>query len=268
MRYAYHFELCERPGMPAWLRGFLFLTLGWIQQSFGLRRILEKEVPAALAKTRAPRLVEIGSGSGDALARLAWRTPETVRLLATDKFPQVALWRSRLGGHRHVSWRGEAVSFENYAAVLGSDELDGSVILLANTFHHISPGEARSFFARAAEAGAHVLILEPLDRSWKSALLGAATFLPALAAPVLIQGLPLLERLKLALLTWALPLVPLCIAHDGVVSAFRQRTEEDWEELCRHLPYTRLQWRGLGFFENFSLQLFELRGKDQGVPAV
>lgn len=261
MRYAYHFEFCERPEMPEWFRGDLFLSLGFVQNSFGLGRVLAGEVPELINLSGARRVIELGCGSGEGLERVARARPQ-LPVLATDKYPHPQLWAERLAGLKHVRWCSRSVGFDDFDRVLGSAELKDSVLLLNATFHHANPNEARAFLERAARVGVSLVIVEPLARSLLGAVQGLAVALPALLFPLynafsggLLRGPA--AWLRQAVLHWVLPLIPLTLAHDGVVSAFRQRTQLDWGELVEKLPFHVVSRQGLGPFKNFSAVLLK-----------
>ncbi|MBI3543396.1 MAG: hypothetical protein HY075_09015 [Deltaproteobacteria bacterium] len=264
MRYAYHFEFCERPELPEWLRGELFESLGWVQSSFGLERVLGATVPEFVLEARASRLIELGSGSGRGLASVAAgldRKGARVPTLATDKYPQTELWRARFGGQAAevgVSWSERAVGFEDFDQCLAAETLAGSVLLLTAAFHHMDPVRARAFLERAADVRASVVVVEPLERSWVGALLGGLAGLPALAAPLsAARARTLAGFLRTVLVHWLVPVVPLILSHDGVVSALRQRTPADWTALTADLPFERSDRLGLGLLQNFSAILLK-----------
>ena len=266
MRYAYHFEFCERPEMPEWLRGDLFLSLGFIQDLFGLRRILDETVPSLVLNCGAKRVIELGCGSGQGLARVAHALPH-LPMLATDVYPHPQLWAEALKGQKAVTWSERSVGFDDFDQVLSDDLLQGSVLLLMAAFHHAPPARARKFLERAARCGSSIIIVEPLERTALGVLLGASAALPALVYPIRAlvlghqHGLParVIAWLRLAVFHWVIPLIPLILFHDGVVSAFRQRTTPDWLELTQGLPFTLEARQGLGPFRNFSAVLLSNR---------
>lgn len=260
MRYAYHFEFCERPELPAWFRGDLLCSLAWMQNLFGLARILEHDVPELLAECGARRCVELGSGSGEGLARVATALRSPLECVATDKFPQHALWRARLSSlpnARAIEW---PVTFEDFDSRLEAGLLDGAALLFVTAFHHLPGDRARSFLERAAARGAHVLVIEPLHRTFAQALLGALAGWPTVLFPLLARGLGPALRLRAALLHWVFPIIPLFIGHDGVVSALRQRTRAEWDMLTAGLPYSCRARERLGLFGSFSAVLLRHHG--------
>ena len=266
MRYAYHFEFCERPELPEWLRGDVFRSLAFIEGGFGMTTVLSREVPKLVRALAPTRVIEIGSGSGDGLALVARgaanETSPPLECLATDRFPQPELWKEKLSGVPGVRWSDAAVGFDDFDRVLGASALKGSVVLLVNAFHHLPPEQARGFVARAAAAGAHVVVVEPLSRSVVGILmgLGAGLIAPLVPLLTLLGGRPGPSWLRAALFHWLVPLVPVILSHDGVVSALRQRTTEEWRALSAGLPLELTSVEGLGPFSNFSARVLTNKG--------
>ena len=257
MRYAYHFEFCERPELPEWLRGDLLLSLAWTQNLFGLTNVLGTTVPEFLKKSGAHALVELGSGSGDGLVHVSRGLPLSFPILATDFFPHPALWQSRLGEIMGARWSTVKVGFDNFHEVLAAERLEGSALLMTTAFHHIPPDAARRFLENAAAVGAHVIVVEPLERTMLGVFLGGATGLPALVFPLLARGVGFFRRLRMAVFHWAVPLIPAFLSHDGVVSSLRQRTHSDWQELLSGLPFELDVRKNLGILGNFSVLLLK-----------
>lgn len=265
MRYAYYFEFCEHSEMPEWLRGDLFLSLAWLQGAFGLKQILTSVVPKLIGLSGAKRLIELGSGSGDGLVCVADGMSQdsancAFEMIATDKYPHVVIWNSKLANYSSVSWSEQPVGFEDFEQVLGGQVLKDGIILLVSAFHHMSPATAREFLERAAKSGASVLVIEPLERNLKGLILGGLTFVPALLFPiqVLRKNRPSFGRwIRLAVFHWIVPLIPFFLFHDGIVSAYRQRTSEDWDTLTLGLPFRTIARTKLGLMGNFSAILLE-----------
>jgi hypothetical protein len=260
--YAYHFEFCERPGLPEWLRGDLFSTLAWVQDSFGLGRVLAGEAAGLVASSGARRVIELGSGSGDGLRSLASGLPRGIEVVATDLYPRPAVWRERLSGVSGARWIETPISFDDFETPIGKGELAGAVVLFVAAFHHVPREKARELLKRLAGCQAHVLIVEPLGRDLKGLILGALCGIPTLLYPVLARGVSLARRLRLALFHLCLPVIPFILCHDGAVSAFRQRRRRDWEELVRDTPYALVERPGLGLLRNFSVTMLVHRGQN------
>lgn len=265
MRYAYHFEFCERPELPDWIRGDVFSTLAFVQMSFGLKDVLRGSVPVRVRELAARRLVELGSGDGSGLALVAGALAGTkAKLVASDKYPQSARWRETLHGFANVHFLDEPLGFEELERIFieGAEQECGrtgsTALLLSCAFHHMSKNAARAFLERAAACRAHVIVVEPLSRGLAGLMLGGASGLAALIYPLFVR----VERrgmssfflwLRLVLATWIIPVIPFVLSHDGVVSALRQRTRQEWLDLIHDLPFDFEIDERLGFFKNFSV---------------
>jgi hypothetical protein len=256
LAYRYHFELCERPELPGWFRQDIFASLGWIQSTFGLKGVLENTVPEIVQAACANKIFELGSGSGDGIAHVARSVGPDVEVMATDLFPNPDMWRERLSGISNASYCDQPVSFENYHEVLDRHQLGGNIVLLVAAFHHVPTDQARVFLERAAQKKAHVLIIEPLSRTAKGLALGGLAAIPSFAAPFAAKNLPMKQRLRSFAMHWLLPLIPLSLMHDGMISALRQRTTDEMKELAKGLPFELESRTQLGPFRNYTTVLF------------
>lgn len=260
----HYFELCERPELPEWLRSDLFATLGWVQGAFGLKAIFRTKVASLLAGAGARKVIELGCGSGEGLIELARGVRElpsrpAIEFWATDKFPRPDYWRSRFVGVPELNVYEPSVGFEDFDRTAAPLGLENAVLVLSAVFHHVPEHEARALLERAARTGAQVVIVEPLSRSLWGVFVGATVFFPTLLFPLLGPHRGILSRLRAVLDHWVVPLVPLILAHDGVISALRQRTRPEFEALCQGLPLVPEFSANLGVLANFSIVFFKQR---------
>ncbi|MEW6056081.1 MAG: hypothetical protein AB1540_05650 [Bdellovibrionota bacterium] len=267
MRYVYHFEFCERPEMPEWLRGDFFRSLGWLQKSFGLHQVLKKNVAQILEELSVAQVIELGSGSGEALVALSQGVQNReVRFFATDRFPKVGLWERCFSSHKQIEFITSPVSFESVGSGLKSSRelpsqdkgthiknLPNAALLLISTLHHADPKQTRLFFEQVAGLKMSIVIVEPLERNIRGALLGLFAGVPSLLVPLFFKGIAVKERLRFFFLHWIIPVVPFVLSHDGLVSALRQRREVEWRELTQGLPYQLHFQDRLGPLRNFSV---------------
>jgi hypothetical protein len=111
-----------------------------------------------------------------------------------------------------------------------------SLLSISAGFHHFNPEQARKVLANAMQQSNGLFIVEVFDRSVLSALLCLLNLLPLMLCPLFSKRF----SLNKVLITTVLPIIPLMIVFDGVVSAFRTYRPE--EILAMLPPERRHEW--------------------------
>jgi hypothetical protein len=224
------FELEDQAWFPRVLRdaGTAFLALA--ARVSGHAAALAPRVEAALAASGEKRIVDLCSGGGGPIAEivpeLARRGVE-VQALLTDFFPNegaLAYAAERSGGR--IAWSRASID-----ATRVPRELAG-LRTIFNALHHFRPGMARAILADAAAARRPIAIFEVVSRD----LLG---FVGVLGAPIFFAlALPFLRPFRWIWvpLTYLVPVLPLFVLWDGVVSCLRIYSTDELAELVASLP--------------------------------
>ncbi len=175
------------------------------------------------------RVVDLCSGGGGPWLSPGWRSalakhaPLTVVL--TDKFPSDVL-SARLGVDPYI----RSVNFSvDAASVPGS--LSGFRTIFSS-FHHFPDAVARDVLGDAVRSGEGFAMAEVTSRTLRA-------FATMLLMPVFAWILtPLMRpfRWSRLLLTYVLPLIPLLVLWDGMVSCFRTRTPQELLALTTGFP--------------------------------
>lgn len=212
------FEFNERPECPRFLRDAIVEALGT-----GLRwgRIYDGVGPVFAefcARAGADEVLDLCSGSGEpvsilleALSRSRVAPP---RFLVSDLFPNVPSLRQVAARHPGLI---EVVERPVDATDVPAD-VDRRARTVISAFHHFPPALARRILADCVAKRRAVFLLEALTGD----LRGLLAILPAMTAGMLAT--PLLtrrDRLKKALATYVVPVVPLTGLWDAVVSDLR-----------------------------------------------
>jgi hypothetical protein len=191
----------------------------------------------AMRRTGDERVVDLCSGGGGPAvviaSELRERLEKPVAVVLTDLYPSP----SRLEHARRVlpGWvelEARPIDAQDVPA-----ELEG-FRLVCNGFHHLKPEQARSCLLDAVQKRRGVAVVELAHRSPLSMLqivLGTAT---QLAVTPFIKPF----RWSRLLLTYALPIVPLCTLWDGIVSCLRVYDPEELKGLVSGLPQNDYQW--------------------------
>jgi hypothetical protein len=231
------FEFTDLPGLPRPLRRWLG---DYLRGILTLSRLFDPAAPRIAALLRAAdtdRVVDLCSGAGGPWPALAPRIEAelggSVHVVLTDLHPDARTWRwLASAATRGVEGHPGPVPAEHVP-----DDLTG-VRTVFDGLHHLRPGEARAVLADAALRGVPFLAGEAVERS----ALGRAG---VLLSPLLVWLVtPLLRPVSPARIacTYVLPVVPLLVLWDGVVSVLRCYRPDELLALCRDLPGS-LEWR-------------------------
>jgi hypothetical protein len=227
------FEFLDLPGLPRVLRTLATEYLQASQEIGGGQRVVDlvaRRVESVLDERKSRQLVDLCSGSGGLMPAVARRLAERgapVHVALTDLFPDPGAAARLSAGERSCV----GVHPEPVDARAVPRTLQGARTIFIG-FHHFPPAEARAVLADAVRAGEPILVFEGTERR-------LAALLPfALFSPLLVLALtPFIRPFRAARLffTYLIPLVPLIVWWDGVVSHLRSYRCDELLELARGL---------------------------------
>jgi len=236
MRRMHLVELEDLAWFPAVLRDGGTAYLEFAIRVSGHAKALVPTIAAALERTGSADIVDLCSGGGgpvriivDELARAG--TPVSARL--TDFFPNLrAFARAAEGSQGRITFEKTAIDAAEVPARLTGFRT------LFNAFHHFRPADARRILADAAHAGRPIGVFEVVSRE-------ALPLLGLLTAPLaVILTVPFWRpfRWSWLLWTWLVPVMPLFILWDGVVSWLRIYSVEELRELVADIDAPGYTW--------------------------
>jgi hypothetical protein len=230
-------EFTDLAGLPRPIRRWLG---DYLRGIVSLTRIFEAVAPRIAELLRGSggdRIVDLCSGAGGpwpALARpVEAALGRPVQVLLTDLHPDADAWAwLEASAPAGVSGHPGSVPADDVPATLPG------VRTLFDGLHHLPPAAARALLADAARRGVPLLAAEAVERS----ALGLAG---VLFSPLLVWSVtPFLRPLSLPriLFTYLLPLVPLLVLWDGIVSVLRCYRPHELRALTAGLD-DRYDWR-------------------------
>jgi hypothetical protein len=190
-------------------------------------RPIQAQIFRAIENCGAERVVDLCSGGGGPWLSPAWRSvlaehaPLTVVL--TDKFPSSALPERLVPGVSSVNFSVDAAHVP--------EALRGFRTIFSS-FHHFPDPVARDVLGdavRSREGFAMAEVTSPTPRAF------ATMFLMPVFAWLLTPRMRPFRWSRL-LLTYLLPVIPLVVLWDGIVSCFRTRTPEELLALTTSFP--------------------------------
>jgi hypothetical protein len=191
----------------------------------------------ALRRTGDARVVDLCSGGGGPAVVIAEelrsRLGRPVEVVLTDLYPS----SSRQAHARSVlpTWvELEARPIDAQRVPL---DLPG-FRLVCNGFHHLRPHEARACLLDAVTSRRGLALVELTQRSPFTMLQVALGTVTLLAVSPFIKPF----RWSRLLLTYVLPIVPLCTLWDGIVSCLRVYDPDELAALVGELPDCGYRW--------------------------
>lgn len=252
------FEFCDlSPQQPfGWLGE---LTPGFLAAAFSLTRwyrVAASPLSQALRRSGATQVLDLGSGSGGPLPLLqrTLRQDHDLRIAVrlSDRVPQPDSWRAL--GTQAQGERG-GTDGDDLAGV--SEPVDATAVpphlsgfrTLFQSFHHLSPPQAQAVLQDAVRQRVGIALFENTHRR-------ILPTLPLFFVPfAVLLFTPFVRPLSLRrlLLTYVLPVAPLVVLWDALVSALRSYTPRELSQMTAALAYDGVDydwqqgraWQGL-----------------------
>jgi hypothetical protein len=228
------FELIDLAWWPDTLRNLATDYLHTVSTRLGLFDAAAEVLARGLQASEGPELLDLASGGRGPLPRLRRLLVERhgvdARVLLTDKYPNAqAAERARAEGVDYLERSVDALRVPG--------DLRGMRTLF-NALHHFRPEEARAVLADAQARGVPFAAFESVRRT-------PAGLLSMLLVPLLVllftPWVRPLSPLRL-LLTYVLPVAPLIIFWDGLVSALRVHRPEELRAMTASLAREGYTW--------------------------
>jgi hypothetical protein len=225
------FEFMDQPSLPASLHAtlrevlafHLHVTLGYYYR-WAARSALDRA-----EREHLPLVTELGAGAAgfsQTLAALIRDRGDGVQVEISDLRPDAERYRQLEHAFPDlVHARTEPRDF-----ITTPPESREALVVFSAAFHHIPPADREA--AMRTLASRRVMIFESVTRTLPAMLGCAVGFLPALLTPLYFVRTSS-GRWRRFLWCWLVPVAPVMVAWDGVVSCLRCWTEAEWRAELR-----------------------------------
>jgi len=229
------FEIHDHRRFPGFLRDLVTDALEAMWNAQDVYGPVAARLERALAESGTRCVVDLCSGGGGPWLRLSLdmsasggAAPE---ILLTDKYPNQRALREMHGG-AGVCFHPASVDAMRIPA-----ELTGFRTMFS-TFHHFGPVEARAILRDAFERHEGIAIFEAAKRDLPT--FAAVSVVPFLA----LRLAPRIRPFRWARIFWTycLPLIPLTLWLDGLLSCLRSYSQADLRELTEGLSGEGYGW--------------------------
>jgi hypothetical protein len=237
MKRLHLIEIEDQSWCPRFLRDAL---TDYLHFSIERMKIYAPVVPRlgdALARLGVSRLVDLCSGAGGPwralLPELEERLGRRLEVRLSDYYPnREALERMRESSGGRIDFEPEPVD-----ATHVPERLTG-LRTLFNAFHHFRPQAAREILRDAVRQRQGVAVFEFTQRRWAAILSMPLSLLAVFFVTPLIRPF----RLSRLLATYLVPMIPVTVLFDGVVSCLRTYTPDELRGLVEELGTTDYHW--------------------------
>lgn len=224
------FEWEDQAWFPATLRDLMTDYLRFVVGLFKLSAPVVPLLDRLLAETGATRIVDLASGGGGPWRTLAPALREShpdLRVTLTDRYPNLAALRAvAASAPAMIEVRAEPLD-----ALDVPPELDG-VRTQFLSLHHFRPDQVRAIFQNAIEARRPIAVFEFQQRDLAHVVQFALSPLFVLLLSWAIRPF----SLRRLLFTYLIPVVPLLVMWDGVVSVLRTYRPDELERIIASVP--------------------------------
>jgi hypothetical protein len=237
MRRVQFIELHEQPWLPSSLRHGITDVLQFGLKVFRAYAPIAPLLKGALRSSLSESIVDMCSGGGgpwlDLYPRLQKGGHHSFQVVLTDKYPNLrAFQHAGVASEDHIGFYPDSVDAANVPP-----ELKGFRTMFTS-LHHFPPVAARAVLQNAVDASQGIGIFEVTRRA--PATIGLM-FLWALTPFVLTPWVRPFHFSRL-LWTYVLPVIPMVLLFDGVVSCLRTYRPEELQEIVDDLKAPEYQW--------------------------
>ncbi|MEC3908169.1 hypothetical protein VOI54_14150 [Tamlana sp. 2201CG12-4] len=222
------FEFEDQQWFPSAIRNYGTDFLQYLSNKTKLYKPAVPIIEKALEEAKTHTIIDLASGGGGGLLWLNSELKKTIpelKIVLTDYFPNIPAFK-------HISKKSDNFTFvsESVDARNVPKELEGLRTQFLS-LHHFNPKDAKAILQNAINSRSAIAVFEAQERSFKSIL--AMIFSPL---SVLLTT-PFIRPFKLGriIFTYLIPIVPLFVLWDGIVSCLRTYSVDEMNGLIESL---------------------------------
>lgn len=218
------FEFEDQRWFPGFLRNYLTDFLQFISNQFDIYKTVTPLLSETIEKSGGQRIIDLASGGGGGLFKLSKRLQQNhpnLEIVLTDYYPNLKAFEYVSKQAPNFKYEAKSVDARNVP-----DHLKG-VRTQFLSLHHFREEDAVQILQNAVDSKNPIAIFESQERNMKSVL--AMIFSPI---NVLLMT-PFIRPFSVGriIFTYLIPLVPLFVLLDGILSALRTYTIPEMNEL-------------------------------------
>ncbi len=228
MRRIHLFEFEDQKWFPGLLRNYGTDFLQFLSNKTRMYKPIIPIIQKGLEKSGTNQIIDLGSGGGGGLIWLSEELKKKIpnlKITLTDLYPNVEAFKFTKACADNFEFIEESIDARKVPL-----ELKGLRTQFLS-LHHFKPEDAKQILQNAIDSNSSIAIFEAQERSIPSII--AMLFSPI---SVLLTT-PFIRPFKLGriLFTYLIPIVPLFVMWDGIVSSLRTYSLKEMNELIKDL---------------------------------
>lgn len=225
------FEFEDQKWFPSFLRDYGTDFLQFLSNKTAMYKPIIPIIEKGLDLSRTNQILDLCSGGGGGILWLNNELKKNVphlKILLTDLFPNISAFEYSSNEASNIVYLKESVDARNVP-----ENLNGLRTMFLS-LHHFKPNDAKKILQNAVESHRPIAIFEAQDRTFLSLL---AMFLSPFTV---LFTTPFIKPFKIGRLvfTYLLPIVPLFVWWDGIISSLRTYSVKEMNELVKSLEKT------------------------------
>ena len=230
------FEFEDLRLFPNFLRNYETDFLRFFSNKTGLFNPAIPVINSGLKSTSSNVIIELGSGGGGPILSLLPKLQKKhpgLKIYLTDLYPNISAFEMLKEKSPAIHYIHSPVDIRKIPGNLSG------LRTLFLTFHHFKPEEAQEILQEAVNREKPIAIFEGQERS-------VASIIAMLLSPLsVLLTTPFIGPFKVGriLFTYFIPLVPLVVLWDGVVSSLRTYSVREMQKMVSRLKATdKFKW--------------------------
>ncbi|MBD79529.1 MAG: hypothetical protein CL840_11480 [Crocinitomicaceae bacterium] len=230
------FEFEDQQWFPGFLRNYGTDFLQFLSNKTKMYQPIIPVLEKGLKKSGTTQIIDLGSGGGGGLiwlnSELRKKVPD-LKIKLTDYYPNIPAFEYT---------KKQADNFEYVENQVDARDVPNELQGLRTQFlslHHFRPGDAKLILQNAINSGSSIAVFEGQERSVPSIV--AMLFSPI----TVLFTTPFIRPFKWGriIFTYLIPILPLFVLWDGVVSSLRTYSVQEMKDMVNELEgYETYDW--------------------------
>lgn len=231
------FEFEDQNWFPSFLRNYGTDFLQFLSNKTEMYKPIVPLLEEVLEKSKTDTIIDLASGGGGGLIKLNESLKKKIpslKIVLTDFYPNIIAFE-------HI--KNQADNFEYEANSIDARDVPPKLKGLRTqflSFHHFKPDDSKLILQNAVDSKSAIAIFEAQERSFLSIL--AMLFSPI----TVLLTTPFIRPFKIGriIFTYLIPIVPLFVLWDGIVSSLRTYSVAEMKRLIKDLNGTeKYDWK-------------------------